>query len=198
MIKKFEQSIAYICSYCGKIIDCDFDIFAFSAALPYHFKCEFCKEENVFISERKDSYSISCECPFCGEVHTFKVKKPIFWKTKSFIFECPVSGMGIFFLGTKENIDEAVRIQEKELCEAEQIAEGSFELKMIEIFDILKDKFDEDLIFCRCGSHDINIDFLNSKQDAFKIFCEECGAFRIIPFTNDEIIKLENSGNIII
>lgn len=199
MIKEFKKSIGYICPICSSIAVRDVNLFDFSGSGGTEFICSDdsrCGEICVKITPKKDKYSISVNCPLCGEMHHFNIQKISFWHNEFFILHCPESGVGIFFAGQHDKVRSEIERQEQLLIEMND--EYSVNDELCIIFDSVErinELAKDGNVSCVCGSRAIAIEIDNDK---ITLSCRECGKSMNIPATRDGLNRLLNTSAIVL
>lgn len=192
MIKQLNQSVAYICPVCAAVTGRALNIFNFSGKGRVELNCgvQDCRESTASISEGRDKYKITAECPFCGYSHEFAIKKAAFWEKDFLEFNCPVSDMGLFFIGKSQRVRDEIKKQERVLAELSQEFESEAELSlMFDIVSIINDMFENDSVICECGSDNIS---MNVEEDSIALSCRRCGAVMNIEPSQEEYDRLLN------
>ena len=114
IIKPKNTTIAYRCPTCGQAVKSMVGVFSLSGDM-IKLKCP------KFDSEMKLTYTsdgkirLSVPCFVCGTDHEFILSKQSVLERPLTLLACPMSGMDICFIGTKENVEEQLQRAEKEL-----------------------------------------------------------------------------------
>ena len=194
MIENLTKTIAYICPYCSGVTQKQIGVFRFSGDRTTELLCsdESCTEPCVTVSPLNDKYKITVDCPVCGEMHTYKISKPAFWNEDIFTFQCPNSGIDIFFFGTKPLVTKAVD-ENNAVLEgiADSYGEIPEDLKIIlGIIDDLHKLLSREHISCKCGCKAI-IPKIDDNNIA--LVCPDCGNKLVLPATPAVVEMLSGS-----
>ena len=199
MIKEFKKSIGYICSSCSSIIIKDISLFDLGGNEKNVFRCtggNTCSAVCFTISQKKDKYTISVDCPACGDQHLFNIRKATFWQSIFFVLDCPETGMGILFLGDREKIRNAIDTQEKNIMAMNDEYAICGELAMLfDAVEHINHLAKDQKVTCRCGSHDISIELDDTK---ITLLCRQCGCKLDIPTSENSLDKLLNTSTIVL
>ncbi|MBE6631866.1 MAG: hypothetical protein E7623_04110 [Ruminococcaceae bacterium] len=138
-----DTTISYRCPVCGKNILSIVGIFSLSGDM-IKLKCD-CGESELTIVYTKDrKIRISVPCVICPKPHNFLINGDTFFGEGIFALPCPLSDLNICFIGSKEEVLEAVEESDRELSRL--MAEAG-----IENFDALREHDKEN---CCCHDHD--------------------------------------------
>ncbi len=198
MIKEFKKSVGYICPHCSSINIKDINLFDFSGKSGMEFKCEDsigCSTFSMRITPKKDRYSITIECPACGGVHAFNIKKTAFWQKRFMVLECPDTGFGIFFAGEREEINKEIMHQESILEESEDFAIDEELTSIFEAVEHINELAKDGKVYCACSSRAIAIEIDNER---IMLRCRDCGLKMDIPTTPEGLDKLLNASAIVL
>ena len=187
MIKQFNQSAAYICPVCSAVTCRHLNVFDFSGAKAVRLMCgvKRCGEEVGSIREEKDGYKISLDCPFCGYVHDFNLKKASFWKRDFFVLKCPVSDIELFIIGNIDLVKEEIKKQQRLL--SEMAADDEQMLVLFDLMTVVNELSNNGRITCECGCDKVEIDIRDNK---IVITCAKCGALIELEPTEEEYERI--------
>lgn len=175
MVESLNRFVAYICPECSGISDCNINIFDFSGNKCVDLKCidKYCKTQAVILSMKNDKMKIDVYCPVCTQNHTFTISKNAFWSNDIITFNCPNSGISIFFAGNKKSVIDAVNENEKMFEDTEELTENlTNELHIIlHTLDALHKVMNEKRLICKCGSRNL---FPLFQSDQMYVLCEDC------------------------
>ena len=194
MIKDLTRTISYMCPFCSSTTVEYIDVFSFSGNPGITLKCSdiYCKENCVIISQKAEKYIINVDCPVCGESHSYPISKSAFWSRELLEFECPNSGISIFFCGEDIPVKEAVVRNENEIAEfSESLEDFSDDIKIVfETLDILHELLSKESLVCPCGCSSILPEMSN---DGIILICEDCDTkYKITP-SGELLAKLKST-----
>lgn len=199
MIKEFNKSIGYICPYCSTISVKNVNLFCFSGNSTAKFYCSnsACSREAVGILPKKDKYSITVDCPICGEPHNFNITKITFWKSDFFVLHCPETGFGILFIGSDERIKAEINRQEQLLSKFDEddVTIGDELSNIFETVEHINEIAKQDGIYCSCGSRNIGIEIDNDK---ITLTCRDCGKEKHIMTDYNSLKALLDASTIVL
>jgi len=199
MIKEFNKSIGYICPYCSTISVKDVNLFCFSTNSTATFYCnnDTCNQASVDVISKKDKYSITVNCPICGEPHHFNIRKITFWKSEFFVLHCPETGFGILFIGTNERIREEINKQEQLLSKFDEddVTIGDELSNIFETVEHINEIAKQDGIYCSCTSRNIGIEIDNDK---ITLTCRDCGKQKYIKTDYESLKALLEASTIVL
>ncbi|MBO5788843.1 MAG: hypothetical protein J6R42_02740 [Clostridia bacterium] len=192
-----HTQVAYRCPSCGYAIFGLVTPFSVSQNL-LRLKCQ-CGESSLGMQFTRDKkVRMTVPCLFCQQEHNYTVSQSLFFGRDQFLLACPYTNMDICFMGTKENIDQALKKSEEELMqlfaqlgaeEDEETLQSPF-LPDAQIYDILrfvvKELEAEGHIHCPCKSGPYELDI---SEDGVRVYCTECGASYV--FLADSVSEAE-------
>ena len=113
--KKEPRHIAYRCPSCGTAVRGIIGGFA-AAADMLKLKCPSGDGElSMTLSSDREKVRLSVPCLFCGQSHHFTVSRSIVLGDSPFLLNCPYTNMDICFLGSEDEVSEAIDRAEGEL-----------------------------------------------------------------------------------
>lgn len=194
MIIDLKRIVAYICPFCSGISKRKLDIFQFSGGASLNLVChtEGCHETCVTVKPRKEKYHIEIECPLCGDNHNFVVSQKTFWEKDLLTYQCPLSAMRIFYIGTHDKVEQALT-SDAELLEemSEQFAEEDDELNLIyEILECLQQLAGSGKIYCCCGNEHVS---MNLDGEQILLTCSRCNRKKTIEISDETLAMLLNA-----
>lgn len=199
MIKEFKKAIGYICPFCSTITAKEVNLFCFSDSSPTEFGCSnsVCSQIAVTIQPKKDKYSITVDCPICGEPHHFNIRKVTFWESEFFVLHCPETGFGILFIGTDERIKAEISQQEQLLSkfDDDEVTIGDELSNIFETVEHINEICKNDGIYCSCGSRNIGIEIDNDK---ITLTCRDCGKEKYVLTDFESLKKLLDASTIVL
>ena len=178
-------TVAYRCPACGATVKSMIGAFTLSGDMM-KLKCP-CGESKMVIENKKDGkIRLTVPCFLCPNPHIYNLSKNIFFGRDIFALTCSYTGIDIGFVGSAENVENAVR--EADLILEELLGEASFEdvsyggknpgFDDSTITDILRfvisDLAEEGNIHCGCEPHGGEYDVVVS-DDGVRITCKNCG-----------------------
>ncbi len=188
--------VAYRCPKCGFAIYGIAGQFALASQQMLKIKCQCGGSEMVINTTKDKKLRVSVPCLFCGQNHNYVVSQNVFFGEEPFYLSCPYAHMDIGFIGTKEQVDEAVEKSEEELNELfrEMNISSLDELHSsadvdpdeiisdAQIYDIvrflIKELEADGAIDCPCHSGQYDFD-INDR--GISVFCPVCGAEYVFP-----------------
>ena len=125
-------------------------------------------------------------------MHTYKISKSAFWNKDIFTFQCPNSGIDVFFFGTKPLVTKAV---DENNAILESIADSYSEIPedinvLFGIMDDLHRLLSGGRISCKCGGKTI---IPKVDDNDIILTCADCGNKLVLPTTIDAIELLSES-----
>lgn len=195
MISDLKKCVGYICPSCSAVAVKNVNVFDFSKGKPYTLKCE-CGTPCLQMQMQQDKYRIAVNCLICGSAHTFFMKPSAFWNQELFIYECPESGIEIYFSGRDSEIAAAAREQDMMFREYAKDSDTiGLNDVLYEMMGMLRTLTDNGHLYCACGSRDIGAAFDNSY---LTLVCRECGANKPIHISPEGAEVLRNTPAIIL
>lgn len=193
ILSEKESCIAYRCPECGGGVISMVGIFKLTAEM-LKLKCT-CKSSEMSIAYSKDKkIRLTVPCIMCRTNHTYTVSPSVFFGSDLFTLSCPNTAIDICFTGTQESVTKALEDSDKELIELfksleiedpASLGHSENELPDAQIHDIIlfviHELEAEGKIDCPCNIGPYNIEI---RRDDLRIFCENCGAEKILPITS--------------
>lgn len=189
VISQKETCLAYRCPACGAGVMSMVGVFRLTAEM-FKLKCT-CKQSEMTVAYAKDKkIRLTVPCILCRTNHTFTVSPSVFFDRDLFALSCPHTGIDICYTGTQDEVSSALKKSEEELIrlfESLNIEDptklgGDGYLPDSQIHDIvlfvLHELEAEGKIDCPCQAGPYNMEI---RQDSIRIFCEHCGAEKILP-----------------
>ncbi len=183
------RSIGYICPVCGKAVVVERSAFQLAAAnntLP----CP-CGQSELVIEQQGDRCEVTVPCLFCARDHRTACSYDALLKQKLVALSCAASGLGICYIGEKDQVFSAMEKLEaavdKLRLDDQMETRGTFldEVVMGEVLAELKDIAGRGGIKCGCGASDYGIKVGYSSVD---VVCAHCGGvLRLNAATPDDI-----------
>ncbi len=188
--------VAYRCPKCGFAIYGIASQFALSSSQMIKIKCQCGGSDMTIHSTQDKKLRLSVPCLFCGQNHNYVVSQNVFFGKEPFLLSCPYTHMDICFIGSKEQVDEAVERTEEELTELfrEMGVTSPEELHSspdvdpdeiisdAQIYDIVrflvKELEADGEIECPCHSGQYDFDI---SDRGISVFCPICGAEHLFP-----------------
>ena len=197
------RHIAYRCPSCGTAVRGIIGGFA-AAADMLKLKCPSGDGElSMTLSSDREKVRLSVPCLFCGQSHHFTVSRSIVLGDSPFLLNCPYTNMDICFLGSEDEVSEAIDRAEGELggLLAEMGLESMRELQPIDleenellpdprIYDVVrylvKELEAEGQVDCPChgGEYEIAI-----SDGGILVYCPACRASHL--FKTDSVAAAE-------
>lgn len=195
MILDFTKFCAYICPICAESSIKQLNIFDFSGSNSIALNCadDTCRENCVNISKYNDKHKIEIVCPVCGESHVFNIKKNTLWSRPSLSLKCPVSGINIFFVGTKQGVTDAVKKQQH-IFDDMRMHNSEINL-VLEIIECINSFAEEKRMYCECGCREIRA---TVTQTEIILTCPQCGNTRSFEISIDTLSMLLNLNCIVL
>lgn len=183
--------IAYRCPVCGKGVVSAVGVFSLGADL-LRLKCE-CGGSELTLSEAgEEKIRLNVPCIMCPKPHNYTVSRSLFFGKSMFMLQCPYSDINLCFMGDLEQVTNELERTELELLD--MLGEANLErlgeehnrelLTDPQVFDVImfviEDLEAENKIYCNCDDKkgDYKVEML---EDGIRVFCEKCGASRVIP-----------------
>ncbi len=197
MVKEFKKSIGYICPYCSSITVSDINLFDFSGSDTISFPCTGnCPDQCITVTPKKDKYTISVNCPMCDDPHIFNVKKITFWQNRFFVLHCPETGIGILFVGNRDEVKSEIEAQEEMFVKMNEEYAISDELNLIfDTVERINELAKDGGVSCSCGSTALSIEIDNEK---ITLRCRTCGRIKDIPANEETLNMLLNTSTIVL
>ncbi len=204
MLIDTSVTIAYKCTSCGSFEFFNISLFTLLYKKDYSLSCR-CKKSCINIKQESEgSFLISIPCIGCGNDHTYLLSKKsiLGWSLTSStarpcvrtgeptIFNCPETGMQIFFIGRDEAVRRKVDRLEEEFDEMIDMYgyESYFNNTQV-MFDTLNRIHDIALkgnLICECGSTDIELVLLSG---CVLLRCGKCASSKRIPASKNKDLK---------
>ena len=187
IIDQKKTTLAYRCPACGGVATSMVGAFSLSAEL-FKLKCP-CGGSALTVEKTNDNkLRLNVPCLACPTPHTYTLSRNVFFNSEVFIIPCSLSGIDICFIGTEENVRQAVEKSNSELLAI--LGEASYDdikvkqkkdpsLSDPQVLDIVTyvvhELNDEGKIYCRCpeghGDYECNI-----YDDFITVKCKNCKA----------------------
>ena len=205
-----NTTISYRCPSCGKNILSLVGIFSLSGDM-IKLKCD-CGESELTIVYTKDrKIRISVPCVICPKPHNFLINGDTFFGEGIFALPCPLSDLNICFIGSKEEVLEAVEESDRELealmkeagienfdalrehdkeqcghCHSEDEDEPDFIDPYVDdiMRFLLEDLKEAGDISCRCEDPKDAVYGYEFREKGVRVFCDTCGAESLLPIFN--------------
>lgn len=198
MLIDFKKSMAYICPFCSGITSKNIDIFDFSGKSAVGFQCSStgCREDCISIRQKASKYIVNIECPICGDSHSFSISADRFWAKKLMTLSCPISGIEIFFLGSKNDVEDALAEKAEDFSDFidEEFDLGEEEI-LYGILDRIHELREKHKISCVCGNENVEFSMLGGN---LALVCTRCGRTKIIETSEENLEKLLKAHSLII
>lgn len=199
MLVNLEKTIAYICPECSNILSDKIDIFSFSGKGAYEIKCPAHGGGTVCASIKRKSgkYIVNVHCPVCAGTHQFRAAETSFWKNKLTVYQCPLSGINIFYSGSEESVNNAL-LENDDITDDLPWDEEDFipeKLMLSAALEHLDNMRQNHALGCICGNNDLSVNFTD--EDII-ISCPECGGSMHININESEIFTLLGSRSLTI
>ncbi|MBO4217600.1 MAG: hypothetical protein J5940_06620 [Clostridia bacterium] len=191
-----DSTVAYICPSCGGTVVSGVDIFKLTGDMM-KLKCS-CGESELVVIRDGGKVRFTVPCFLCGKPHTFVFSDGNV--SSLFRGSCPFSGLGIFFLGKKDEVCEEARRSSEEILAV--LAENGAEMgdliknsgktpKDAHIRDmlmlVLTELLEDGRIFCGCTEAGEDGDYgIRETDEAVVVECGRCGRKRAA-FCDDSI-----------
>jgi len=197
-----DTTVAYRCPVCGKNIISIVGIFALSGDM-IKLKCD-CSQSELVISYTSDrKIRLTVPCLVCPNPHNYVIGANSFFERELFTLSCTYSDIDICFIGTKDQVLEALKRSDEELMkmlseagyddydvfsserDAYQGGERDYwdpEIEEIVRF-VLRELEDDKKIHCGCEDGECESDFEFEDEDV-RIFCTKCGYEKRVPMSS--------------
>lgn len=196
LLHENQTHIAYRCPQCGEPVWGFVGNFALSADM-LRLKCPCGKSELsiTYTGAAKDSTErkirLTVPCLFCGKPHSFVVSQSVFFGQDRFLLNCPYTNMDICFLGSEQQVEDALKTSAEEInrllsaigiSSVEQLRQATAQdeeelLPDAQIYDILRFVFrelqEDGGIDCPCHGGEYEFEVI---QDGIRVYCPACGA----------------------
>lgn len=198
-----ETTVAYRCPHCGAGVVSVVGVFSLTGDM-LKLKCSCGKSEMTMTYTKDRKLRLTVPCIVCPHPHNYTVSSSLFFGDEVFRLGCPYTGIDSCFIGRKDAVLEALKESGEMLCgmleeagvdnldmlrEDEGTGHASLDDPAIEeiIRFVLADLSDEGKIKCKCGEGDTpkySFEFVAPDFENARIFCENCGAEKILPMTS--------------
>lgn len=199
MIKEYKKNLGFVCPSCSSIVTKDVTIFDLPEKGKTDITCSgslSCGSVCFTVHSKKDKYTISMDCAACGENHMFSVRKATFWQSDFFVLNCPETGIGVLFIGDENKVRKAIDEQEKSIMESDNPPIMPRELtRLFESIEHISLLAKQKKVYCKCGSHEIDIELYDEKID---LKCRSCGHSKQIPTDTESLKQLLNTSAIVL
>lgn len=184
-------TVAYRCPACGTCVKSVMGAFILGGDM-IRLKCP-CGESVMTVEHKRDGkIRLSVPCFLCPSPHVYTVSENIFYTKELFSFPCSYTGVDIGFVGTAENVENAIK--ESDLLLAEMLGEADFDDvscgKKESVFDdpqildiilfVIGDLAEEGKIYCGCpsgqGEYEVSV-----TDDSVIVTCKSCNRSVEIP-----------------
>ncbi|NLJ99695.1 MAG: hypothetical protein GX318_00460 [Clostridia bacterium] len=169
------------CPSCGEVGYHDLLMFTFAHSISSKYECS-CGFPVAYLSTRdKKHYLLQIECCFCEDIHPYYYLRKDLWGGETLSLECDDSGLEVAFVGSEENVREAIENSNKSLAEmAEDLGFGDYFTNpeiMYGILDYLNQLAEDGNLYCQCGYYNIEIEIY---PDRLELKCDACGCMGMI------------------
>jgi len=179
MIVDLKRMIAYKCWACGELILASFGAFDVERNEPFEVSCS-CGETAIKIYREGRKYVLDVPCVVCVDDHAVHIPTKELWNEKVIYLACPEEGLPILVIGDEDSIKMWV----KEYDAATEFFLNDSETKyflddeaMLSAVDKIHDIAEQENLYCRCGSFDIELELL---YDKIVLSCSKCGTKKTI------------------
>ncbi len=191
ILDKKMTTVAYRCPACGMTVKSVMGAFVLGGDLV-RLKCP-CGGSELTVEQKRDGkMRVTVPCFLCPKPHIFTVSENIFYTKELFSLPCSYTGVDIGFLGSADNVEEAIK--ESDLLLAEMLGETPFEdvscSKKESVFDdpqildivlfVIGDLAEEKKIYCGCepgeGQYEVSV-----TDTSVIVTCKNCGRKVEIP-----------------
>lgn len=193
MIINLNKAIAFVCPECITPVTNKLSLFdiPFKSNLEIACNSKKCNAAPIVISKRKNSYIIKLKCPICSDEHSFKFSLSKLIKSSAIPLKCPDTAEIIGALGDMEYIKDAAEdIADISLLYSGDNMEISNYDLLYHIVDRLSELNEQQMIRCKCGCSDIDLD-INESQ--IVLSCIKCNKSMYIDIDGDKLYLLLNT-----
>lgn len=204
MIIDTNRVAAAICPECSNAVISRISAFSFSGSRPIKVFCpsKNCGCECFTLSKKNGKIKAAISCAFCGGVHVFTIDESKLWNKELLTFSCPEAGIGLFFLGLRENVSEALEstlfcldeIYDEVMDELSDTEYEEDEL-LYDILDELSALRQNGGLFCVCGSESLSVSVLDGK---ILISCPRCRRSKLLTLSEQTLAMIINASAIVL
>jgi hypothetical protein len=203
ILKSKDTTVAYRCPYCGKCTTGIVGIFTLTGDM-IKLKCA-CGHSELTVTYTSDGkIRLSVPCIFCPSPHNYVIGSGIFFDRGMISLDCTYSDIPICFIGTEEEVNQALEKSDRELAELlgnyglddydklhklnrsdrepsdYDIITGDISVDDIVRF-MLRELEDDKMIRCHCGEGQRpEYDFKIIGSTA-RVYCKTCNAHKDYP-----------------
>ena len=198
MLLDYNNYIAYICPYCGRLSERNITIFDIQKP-GLSLKCQspMCSADIGIIKPSGGKYNLELVCSACGEKHHRSFRSDTFWQKKKIVVSCPETMVDIFFAGDYDDVQNELKQQDEMYREAEKAihSDPGLQLYFTIIGEINKISKENKVTCAHCGSSQADMELCS---DGIRLECRSCGAEKTIGVCSEELDRLIREGEIII
>lgn len=208
MLIDTNRTAAAICPECSTAVISSISAFSFSGGRAVKVLCptKGCRNECFTLLRKNGKIKVTVSCAFCGDIHTFTADEGKIWQKDFVTFSCPESGIGVFFLGTRKKVNDALegtlfRLDEIYSEVIDELSGDEFE-EFGEDDDLLYDILDElhlmrqkGELSCVCGSEALSVSVLGGKV---LISCPRCRRSKILSVDEQTLAMILNASAIVL
>ncbi len=195
-MKNYESLpiLAARCTGCGAIVADRIDVSQISYDTKI-IRCKICGETHIEITRTHDEkIRIVVPCLACDHSHPYTIGEEFFEK-ELFLLQCSYTGLDICFIGTEQKVDEALRLNAKQLKEIYDMNKKEEESQnfldaniMQEVMYAIEELAITNRIKCDCKEPNLAIVV---DYDKVRLSCKDCGRkITVYATENDDIDKV--------
>lgn len=191
-----KTTLAYRCPVCGGVPTSMVGIFSLSGDL-FKLKCSCGGSHMTLEKQSSGRLGLTVPCLICSTPHYYVVSSQAFFGSERLVIPCNISGLDICFIGTEENVAQAVKESNEMIIKAvgdsaiERLKSGEDQSSPCDpqineiVSFVIADLAEEGKIHCGCqdGQGDYECTIHN---DFISVRCKKCGKSTAIP--NDSTI----------
>jgi predicted RNA-binding Zn-ribbon protein involved in translation (DUF1610 family) len=187
MIIQTSNTVALRCPECGKIKYHTLSFFSFAGKEPVCFDCDCGAQLLSIATKDRKVYYLQLDCLMCETKHLYRYLFKDLWSSEVLHLFCEETGLGIGFIGPRQQVRKCIAKQERSLREmAEDLGFSDYfenPEAMYEILDDLHKLAAEAKLSCQCGNVDIEVEVF---ADHVELRCSNCDAVGIIGAESEE------------
>lgn len=198
MLIRTAWTIALYCPRCGKLNLHDVSHFAVRSE-PRELYCSCRYKQATVLAGGDGRLMLHVPCMLCQSTHRYVFQRQVLKQSEPEKIYCPTENFELGFIGSREVIEETLRLHENTFCQLWQEGLKREELGsqwiLLEILNKVHDIASEKHIYCMCGSHQMTADIL---PEGVLLTCLSCGGYELIGATEENLARLYAKNQIVV
>lgn len=187
MIVATETVVAMRCPSCGKLEFHSISRFAFAGAKTYKITCSCGAPKLTVGTKNRKQFWVQIPCVLCETNHLVYFKSTQMWSNDVNFLYCSDTNVELGFFGPEEKVHAIADNYEHNLeALVDELGYDDYFYSpdiMFEVLNRLHEIAEDGLMFCECGSYQIEIDIF---PDRIELQCKDCQALSVVYAEKEE------------